>query len=358
MYSMSTLVSYEQYVDNCNRVLTSKLEMFAEKKQPVDVFTWMQYYAFDVIGEITVGKPFGMMERGYDKSGILAAIDYANSFSSKAGLIPEWYQRFIRLAVRLNLPSPVQPLLEYTTDRIAERKVGKTHSDRSDFLTKLMQLYEAGSITYQDVFGSVGANIVAGSDTTAISLSAIVYYLRKYPACLKRLQDEIDTFFSEGKMSDPITFKEAQDMPYLQAVIKESLRIHPATGQIMGRIVPPDGAELAGHFFPAGTCVGANSWTVHRNKDIYGEDADLFRPERWLGPKEETSRLDGMLFSFGQGSRTCIGKNISLLEMSKVIPEILRRFDLGYVEGEKEEWDTENFWFVKQKFRCRMTPRK
>lgn len=197
-----------------------------------------------------------------------------------------------------------------------------------------------------------------GSDTTAISLSAVIYNLLHHPECLAKLRAEIDSFTEQGRISDPITFKEAQDLPYLQAVIKEALRIHPATGQIMARIVPPGGAHLAGRYFPAGTCVGANSWTIHYKTDIFGADADQFRPERWLAPKEEVSTMNEFFFAFGAGSRTCIGKNISLLEMSKVIPQIYRKFNVEHVDPDHPtKWETEDYWFVKQKFKVRMTAR-
>jgi len=71
-------------------------------------------------------------------------------------------------------------------------------------------------------------------------------------------------------------------MPYLQAVMKEAMRMHPAVGVSMPRYVPSGGAEIDGRWYPAGTVVGVNAWVIHRNKEVFGEDADAFRPERWL----------------------------------------------------------------------------
>jgi cytochrome P450 len=99
---------------------------------------------------------------------------------------------------------------------------------------------------------TIGASIAAGSDTTAVTLSAVIYYLLKNPPALKKLRAEIDEFAGEGKISNPITYQESQKMPYLQAVIKEGLRVHPAVGQMMARTVPPKIAVLAGTFFPGG----------------------------------------------------------------------------------------------------------
>lgn len=107
-------------------------------------------------------------------------------------------------------------------------------------------------MTDRDIFVSIGANIGAGSDTTSITLSAILYHLMKNPETMRRLREELDEASREGRISDPITFKEAQELPYLQAVIKEGLRIHPATGFTMPRVVPKGGKEIMGRFFPGG----------------------------------------------------------------------------------------------------------
>jgi cytochrome P450 len=104
--------------------------------------------------------------------------------------------------------------------------------------------------------------MVAGSDTTAISLSAVLYYLLKTPSCMERLQHEIDTCTGKGELSPNPTFKESQQMPYLQAVIKEALRLHPATGLPLERVVPEGGATISGHFFPEN--VSQTNAAVHR----------------------------------------------------------------------------------------------
>ena len=103
-------------------------------------------------------------------------------------------------------------------------------------------------------------------------------------------------------VSDPITFKEAQDLPYLQAVIKEGLRVFPATGLPMWRVVPKGGVTICGQYFPENVrsivvyespntmltrtflqaTVGINAWVAHNNTEVFGSDANKFRPERWL----------------------------------------------------------------------------
>lgn len=152
----------------------------------------------------------------------------------------------------------------------------------------------------------------------------------------------------ERGSKEMLTFQEAQKLPYLQACIKEGLRVHPATGLPLVRVVPDGGATISGRYFPAKTEVGINSWVAHANRQVFGPDADEFRPERWLESPERTTEMNRYILTFGAGSRTCIGKNISLLEISILIPELVAKFDFTLAHPE-QALETENVWFVKQK---------
>jgi cytochrome P450 len=89
-----------------------------------------------------------------------------------------------------------------------------------------------------------------------------------------------------------VSWKEAQGMSYLQACIKEALRLHPAVGMPLERVVPEGGVVLGGHWFRSGTVVGVNAWVLHRNQDVFGHDAEIWNPERWL--KANTEQLKAM----------------------------------------------------------------
>lgn len=231
-----------------------------------------------------------------------------------------------------------------------------------DFCTKLITQGEASGKQTEDkkpgkidpdmlTIGACLSNVFAGSDTTSISLTATLFNILAHPPVQRRLRAELDAAAAAGALSDPPTFAETQRLPYLQAVLKEALRVHPATGIPLWREVPAPGATLCGTWFPAGTSVGVNSWVAHRSVEVWGADADEFRPERWLeAGEEQLRRMNAMYMPFGLGSRTCIGKNISLLEISKVIPHMVRRFDVAFAdEGAAERGlDARCTWFVKQ----------
>jgi cytochrome P450 len=355
-YSMSSLVGYEPFVDECSSLITQCFSELAQSHQTINLGQWLQFYAFDVIGKITFGKRFGFLDTGDDKTGIIQAIEGRSAYGTFVGIYP-----FLHKYIFSYLPKTggYGYMLKFSQDTVASReKLLKDPYDTSrdgppDFINKFLNVHSADptKFTRDDIFTISSSNIGAGSDTTAITLSAIFYYLLKNPSTYHRLQSEVDTAAKDGMISNPVTFKEAQGLPYLNAVIKEALRLHPATGLPMARAVPPSGATLAGRPFPSGATVGINAWVAHHNQAVYGPDADSWRPERWLEIEEQGrgGEIEKYSMAFGMGSRTCIGKNISLLEMSKLVPQLLRTFDFVLDESLRgREWETMNRWFVKQ----------
>ena len=106
---------------------------------------------------------------------------------------------------------------------------------------------------------ATSGNIFAGSDTTAATLRAIFYFLCRNPEAHQKLLNEVDEAAQKGEISNPVTFAEAQNMKYLQAVIKEGLRIHPAVGVLLERVVPEGGAEFGDVWLPEGTIIGVSA---------------------------------------------------------------------------------------------------
>ncbi|KAG9237237.1 cytochrome P450 [Amylocarpus encephaloides] len=360
-YSMSSLISHEPAVNDCISLLSARLSEIAKAGKTIDLQHYLRCYAFDVIGEITFGSRFGFLEQGEDKMGIFKALEERNAYGTYFGVFPA--------AHRIVFPSLPKTgglsfLGDFTSRQISQRQEEpKSDQDEgpADMMTKVLRAHEADPemTTFGDLVTTCRSNIGAGSDTTAISLSSIFYQLMKNPAVCEKLREEINLGLEQGRISSPITFKEAQSLIYLQAIIKESLRIHPATGLPLQRIVPPSvPLTIAGYPIPPGSSVGINSWVAHQNTAVFGSDAHLFRPERWLEFEEQGrgGEVEKYFMAFGLGSRTCIGKNISLLEISKLVPEMVRKFEFVLGEGVEEVGGEgrvrglrgENRWFVKQ----------
>jgi cytochrome P450 len=128
----------------------------------------------------------------------------------------------------------------------------------------------------------------------------------------------------EFSPSSPIQDAEAREMPYLQAVIKEGLRIFPPVAGLGSREVPPGGDTFNGLFIPEGTKIGYCAWGMSRYKKIWGDDSNLFRPERWLDAPPEKLRDMEMTIEmlFGYGRWQCLGRNVAFMELNKVFVEV------------------------------------
>lgn len=196
---------------------------------------------------------------------------------------------------------------------------------RPDFMTDQHVLTMAVSMAF------------AGSETTGISLAAVFYYLLKNPRCYSTLMHELEGAIKSGRIRDRssglVSWNESQSLPYLDACIKEAFRMHPAAGLPLERVVPPQGAEICGREIAGGTIVGCSAWIIHRRPETFGDDVHCYRPERWLeADKERLNEMNSSMFQFGAGSRTCIGKHISLLEIYKLVPSFLRRFKVRHFQ--------------------------
>lgn len=124
--------------------------------------------------------------------------------------------------------------------------------------------------------------------------------------------------------SSIITDETARSMPYLQAVIKEGLRIFPPAGGLMAKEAPQGGHHWKGIFIPGGTRVGSCVWGIFRRQDIWGDDANEFRPERWLdSAPDKLQRMEGTLeLIFSHGRWKCLGRPIAVMELNKIFVQV------------------------------------
>ncbi|KAH7371279.1 cytochrome P450 [Pyrenochaeta sp. MPI-SDFR-AT-0127] len=356
VYSMSNIIQMEKRIDDCVEVIVQKFTECAAKGSAIDMAAWAKWYAFDIIGELFFSSMFGFMKGAHDHEGYIEALNLLLPFNTLTCILPAYMRSIFRLGSTI-LPRASKAFkaakhLENAADMcIAERQgfLDSGDIERKDMLQSFIDIMhekgEAKDFGETEVKVEVFGALVAGSDTTAIAITSILYHLMRTPSAYKKLTAEIDQATEAGFLSSPVVqYHEAMGLSYLDACCKEGMRLHPSIALTLPRHVPRDGRVIAGEWFPEGTRVGVNAAVVQRDKSVFGEDADEFVPERWLD--ENAVRMERYLLHFGTGSRSCIGKNISLSEIYKLIPQLLRSFHLELLEPDKE-WETQNHWFNK-----------
>ena len=218
---------------------------------------------------------------------------------------------------------------------------------------------DPNKMTSRDIVVDLSANVLAGSHTTAIALRAVVYFLCRHPSTMAKALAEIDNTDKNGALSNPISYKEATTaLPYVGAVVNEAMRLHPSIGLIMGTAH----SKARRHYLRTAYTREHDRWyqpmghwaqrgRVSRRRSVQtGTMAGCFRGS--------AARMESLLsFNSGAGSRACLGKHVSLIEIHKIIPQLLRALRVELTQPEKE-WEVCNNWFVQQKgLICTVTQR-
>lgn len=243
-----------------------------------------------------LGERFGFLSSGKDVNSIIKTLDSTLFYASLVGIysflhpILFWLNMLVHAKGMGHLMKFIESIV--TTRMSKPPPDDKDEGAPEDFITKFHRIRQEnpGKINNDDIMASAMANISAGSDTTSISLTSVIFHLVKFPDVLAKLRNELEDLVWGGDITGTITFKQAQKMPYLQAVIKEALRMHPATGLILGRVVPEGGATIAGRYFHAG--VGS---LLLPHTHIYSNHAFRLLSGSMRGLREGTSRFTGMM---------------------------------------------------------------
>ncbi|KIW99286.1 uncharacterized protein Z519_00949 [Cladophialophora bantiana CBS 173.52] len=293
---------------------------------PIDMLNWFRLTAFDVVGELFLGQSFGGLESGVTPQ-FLSDIEM---FFILADL--QWNNPWLaRLILWIPLPSvryflgAMQRLADYG-EQAFRRYVDQygRSSGRRDLLTKILSAKaETGDNQLSDKETSleIGNLIFAGTDTTSTTLTFLFWELSRNQTWQKRLREELLAHTD----SSP-TFQQIQDLPVLEAVINEALRLHPAAPASLPRETPVGGKELNGFFIPGKTIVSMQCYTTHRDPAVF-PDPECFAPQRWVDPKKISYEMKELFMPFSKGTRACLGKNLAIMELKLITAHLARRFE-------------------------------
>ncbi|KAI9796318.1 MAG: hypothetical protein M1833_006403 [Piccolia ochrophora] len=305
----------------------------------LDLAPIIQYFASDFISKIDFGESFGYLAADED------LYDYQKQTKKSLPLIclcenwPGFFwfmdSRWLRplWAPAIGDKVGLGRVMGYTQKIVSER-----FREEKDVHRDMLASFIRHGLSHEEAECAAVLQVIAGSDTVAAALRATLFYIITTPMAYKRLQEELDEAKakrSATSSSTIITDAECRHLGYLQGCIKEGIRLWPPLAGLKEKVVPPAGEYMEGKFIPGGTCIGIDMWGMLRKKDVFGEDADLFRPERWTETTdpEQLHRMERIQeFAFGHGKWQCLGKTIALIEMTKCIAELMQRFDFAITD--------------------------
>ncbi|KAF4632702.1 hypothetical protein G7Y89_g5424 [Cudoniella acicularis] len=268
------------------QLIATKYLSIPSSFKPFDFGRKAQYFTLDVISSVAFGEAFGDLVTDSD---VHKYIDQAEKMMPGVMIVAifPWLTWFLQSRI-------MKSLLPSATDKIGFGKVigiAKTvvatrfEPDAKPRMDMLGSFIRHGLIQAEAESETL-VQILGGSDTTATAIRSTILHILTAPRVHQTLLHEIT--HPPVPLSTPIRDSEARCLPYLQAVIKEGLRIFPPVGGLMAKEVPAEGDTYHGLYLPPRTKIGWCGWGVCRDESIFGKDSGIFRPERWLeGSTEE-----------------------------------------------------------------------
>ncbi|KAK0466865.1 cytochrome P450 monooxygenase [Desarmillaria tabescens] len=313
----------------------------------LDCFPWANYLAFDIIADLVFGAPFGMIMAGKDSALVPKdqhdAMDFygkvganyatkevaviktmgeaTGKFLATLGAVPGWWRTLLgRLPLLRKGREDFKAIAGLAIVAVSKRL--EVPTDRNDLLNKLQAAKDedGNPMSKEELTAEAMTLLAAGSDSTANTTSAIIYYLARNPSIQEKLQKELDDHID----SDVATAAQVKSLSYLHAVINEVLRVYSTLAMGLPCEAPEGGITILGNHFSAGTIISVPTYTIHRNPTVFGDDVEVFRPERWF--EHDSAVMSKAFAPFSVGPRACIGRNLASMELQIIIGSILRRF--------------------------------
>ncbi|KAI0855331.1 cytochrome P450 [Xylaria cubensis] len=354
-FTMRNVLSKEILMDKVIKDMCRHLNTSFNDKD-CDLGEWIAFCAWDILGMMVFSQPFGYMDNGRDFDGTIKISDQAMDYFAAVGQMPFLdYLLDKNPIIRIGPPN-LGNITRIAAENLANRLQGANNvqADVPDFLQHFVDAKSSNpEVTETDMLVNLLTTLIAGADTTAITIRTIFYYALKNPEIYNRLESEI----LAAELKQPASYSLSRAIPYLEATVREAMRIHPAVCMLLERYVPEPGLNLPdSSFIPAGTAIGVNPYVIGRNKKVWGPDADMFRPDRWLQGEEESDKdyhermklFNAADLTFGGGARVCIGRHIAYLEVYKVVATLITNFKIKLVDIDRE-WEVVGSWFPRQK---------
>ncbi|KAH7386429.1 putative benzoate 4-monooxygenase cytochrome P450 [Cadophora sp. MPI-SDFR-AT-0126] len=342
-FSQTALLQWDEILQYRTTLVIQRIKEQAMSRGGADIFSWFTFMATDVIAELGFGESLHSLEHG-KKSSFSEDLEKVMMFSglrSELGFVATILSHLPIPAIQFWLQS-TKRISTYGIAAIAKNKALADRGEVKDTLfTKMLRESDekAGFLSDAEIQREASNFIVAGSDTTAVTLTYLVWAVLKHPEVKQKLVGEVS-----GLANNPSS-KDTNALPYLGAVIKETLRLYGAAPGSLPRTVPSGGRTLGTYFIPEGTTVSTQAYTLHRNPRIFPSPLQ-FKPERWLEPTQE---MKDAWMPFGGGSRICIGLHLAQSELSLAAAKFFKECSTATVRTRDEDMELENYFLVAPK---------
>ncbi|KAI8050504.1 cytochrome P450 [Syncephalis plumigaleata] len=302
--------------------LITRIDEYADAGTSFDLMDLLKNMTFDTIGEVGFGKSFGLLDEKREQHPI---IQWMNS-RLLYGSFKIIFGKLFSMNMLPKLAKNIKDLDDYALQAIAKRRK-QGDLGRKDTLQQLIESVDEATgerLTDQSIMSEVLLLMIAGTDTTALTMTWTMNFLLQYPETFKRLAEEVRSFYPDPDTR--IAYKDVLSMKYLDAVLHESMRIRPIAPHGMPRIIAEGGTMLDGYFVPGGTTVMVSIGVMHMNEEVFPEP-HVFRPERWIDSSaDELAKMKLNFAPFSVGPRACLGRNLAWMELRMTIAELARRF--------------------------------
>ncbi|KAF1808400.1 putative cytochrome P450 [Eremomyces bilateralis CBS 781.70] len=318
-FNAKALRDYEPRVMRHTTLLMDQLKERAGKT--LRFSDWVNFYSFDVMGDIGFSRSFGMLEKGKEDQ----VIKDLHGSMEPLGIFRDiaWFTNLLlRLPV---IQKTLKDFMKWTSHVLKDRK--KVTPDKPDIFSWLLDPTEEEIPLHLNA--DTRLVIVAGSDTTASTLTWLMYELCKHPDQLHKLQAEIDRVAGEKTF---LTCEDVENSPLLDGYISEALRLHPAVPSGVQRETPPEGIHIKDKFIPGNTIIWMPVHTIQRDARYFPKPLE-FMPERWTTKPEYVVDKRAFL-TFSTGPYKCIGEKLAMMEMRAVMANIMRNFDVKFAPSE------------------------
>ncbi|KAF2680430.1 cytochrome P450 [Lentithecium fluviatile CBS 122367] len=333
-FSHKSLLGQEPMILGHIQRLLAQLRKETSNGNAVDIRKWMVFAMFDINSDFGFGEDMGCVAAGRFHEWV----EFVVEFFYAATLIHQCY-KFAPLNKLLALCIPrstkERQAKHHETSLMRVRRRMAKQTERKDFMHHFVRSADKEGLSLPVIEAQASIVNLAGSETTAVAVTGAIYYVLSNPTVHEKLRKEImETFKTAEDIQLQTVLKK---LPYLDAVVQETLRIYTPLSNGFTRVVSDKGgAMISGHWVFPGTVVWINHYCCNTATENF-TDPFIFAPERWLGdPKYKSDKRD-VVQPFSVGPRNCPGKMFALNNMKLLLTHLIWSFDME-LEKSTEDW--------------------